>query len=317
MHSTTCGSATPTELSRIARQQNLFAELKRTNRSLSGVNHILDVVHSDVQTNLKSVNRLRTFLDFGMSMDRIGKFSIPVSGTALDPRAGSIDILDTEKLPAVLDAWKNPEFKSDANNSYTTDPTKLSVLVYNGSSRPGLARQVGMRIENMGYTVLLGNSAPNGTYPTTAVFYAPDKRQDAKALSTWFGPTASIGERQPGMDTEADLTVIVGDNYAGLKKNWGSTTSPGGTAGSTNTGPAVRQTADTVATSALKSRIQTFRRTSGNNYLVPSHLPAGAEVVYIRSYRTTSRPPIVADLTHWRWFFACREAHGFAEIATP
>ena len=35
---------------------------------------------------------------------------------------------------------------------------------------------------------------------------------------------------------------------------------------------------------ALKSRIQTFRRTSGNNYLVPSHLPAGAEVVYIRSY---------------------------------
>jgi len=277
---------TDSDFSRIARQQNLLAELKRTNRSLAGVNHILDVVHSDVQTNLKSVSRLRTFLDFGMSIekDRIGKFSVPVSGTAMDPRAGSIDILDTDKLPAVLDAWKNPEFKSDVNNSYTTDPTKLTVLVYNGSSRPGLARQVGTRIEKMGYTVLLGNSAPNGTYPTTAVFYGPNKRQDAKALSTWFGPTASIGERQAGMDTEPDLTVIVGDNYAGLKKTWGTATSPGGTAGSTNIGPGVRQTADTIATSALKSRIQTLRRTSGHNYLVPTHLPAGSEVVYVRSY---------------------------------
>lgn len=276
---------TDSDFSRIARQQNLLAELKRTNRSVSGINHILDVVHSDVQTNLKKVNRLRSFLDFGLSIekDRIGKFAVPVSYTTTLAGAGSVDILDEKKLPAVLDAWKNPEFSSDTNNSYQTTPSKLTVLVYNGSSRVGLARQVGTRLEAMGYNVLLGNTAPNGTYPTTAVFYGPDKRQDAKALAAWFGPTASIGERQAGMDTEPDLTVVVGDNFGGLKKNWGQAPASGGTAGSTNNGP-TKTAVDTVATTALKTRIQAMRRTAGKPYLVPTHLPTGADVVYVRKY---------------------------------
>ncbi len=262
------------DYARIARQQLFLAELKRSTRSARGIDNIVDAVHSDVTTNLKSVSRLRKFLQFGLSIDkdRIARYAVPVSSEGT--RGGAfVSFYNDQKLAQIVDSWKNPDFTdADPSAPAKSDPSKVIVAVYNGSGVIGRGRDVATALEAKGYKVLLGSNAPNGFYSSTAVYYAPNKREDARALAPWFGSNASVGERREGFTADADVIVVVGSDYTRLKK-------PVAKAGT-----ASKAKPSTVATQALKGRIQDFRRQTGSNFLVPTHLPVGAQVVYVRRY---------------------------------
>ena len=70
------------DFARIARQQLFLAALKRETRGARGLDNIVDAVHDNVTTNLKSSNRLRQLLQFGLQVDkdRIARKQIPSSG---------------------------------------------------------------------------------------------------------------------------------------------------------------------------------------------------------------------------------------------
>lgn len=262
------------DYARIARQQLFLAELKRSARSARGLDNIVDAVHDDVTTNLKSVSRLRKFLQFGLSVekDRIARYSVPVSSEGT--RGGAfVSFYNDQKLAQIVDSWKNPDFTdADPASPAKSDPANTIVAVYNGSKVINRGRDVAAALEAKGYKVLLGGNAPNDFYSSTALYYAPNKRNDARALAGWFGPNASVGERREGFTQDADVIVVVGADYAGLKKPVAQASA------------ASKAKPATVATQVLKGRIQEFRRQTGANFLVPTHLPAGAQVVYVRRY---------------------------------
>lgn len=262
------------DYARIARQQLFLAELKRTTRSARGLDNIVDAVHEDVTTNLSSISRLRKFLEFGLSIekDRIARFTVPVTGDGLTKSGAYVSFYSERKMAEVVDNWKNPAFTAAEAATPKTKPQDLIVAVYNGTKRFQLGNTVARALEARGYRVLVGGNAPNDFYASTAVFYAPGRRDDARALAPWFGPNASIGERREEMTQDADLIVMVGADYNGLKK------------------PAAKKAAvskakpATVATQVLKPYIQRLRAQTGGDFFVPTHLPQGARVVYVRSY---------------------------------
>ncbi len=264
---------TDSDFSRIARQQLFLAELKRETRGAKGLDNIIDAVHHDVITNLDSPNRLRQLLQFGMSVDKDRVARVTVGSTGLGTRNGGQSVVETTDglIRKSVEQWKNPDFQNPGGvTGKRNPPAKTIVAVYNGSKQIGVGADAGKQLESRGYPVLLGGNSPNGFFPSTSVFYAPDRADDAKALARLFGPNASTAERRKGMFQDADLLVYVGADYDGVKNP---------------TPPKKAQSKpDTVPTLALKSVIQRFRQQTKLDALVPMKLPRGSEVVHVRSY---------------------------------
>ena len=261
---------TDSDFARIARQQLFLSELKRTSRSVGGVNNIVDAIHSDVTTNLKSPDRLKDFLLFALrtDKDRTARVTIPSTGFATRNGGQSVVLTTDSLIRTAVDRWKNPDFHSQAPVT-ALPPSKVTVEVFNGTNRIGLANTTGRALQAKGYTVLVGGNA--GTfYSSTSIFYAPTHRNEASALQAHFGPNANIVERRAGQPTDADLLVMVGGDYQRL-------VTP------TLTKPTAAKP-DTVATLALKPAIQRFRAATKLDALVPLHLPRGSQVIYIRTY---------------------------------
>ena len=261
-----------TDFGRIARQQAFLTALKRETRGARGLDNIIDAVHDEVITSLKSTTRLKDFLLFGLQTekDHIARTQVKNIGSQGTSCCGSVVVTTPQLINEAVDAWKNPVFQNDAVVK-ATDPTKVVVSVYNGSKKLGVGRKAAIALERRGYKAYFGSDAPDGFYPTTSVFYAEGKRNEAKAVQTLFGPGATLGQRRAGQPTDADVIVMVGADYAGV-------TTPKPAAAP------VKQKADTVLTTSLRKVVQDAKRRTGMDLLVPTHVPPGSSVRYVRLY---------------------------------
>lgn len=260
------------DFSRIARQQLFLTELKRETRGARGIDNIVDAVHNDVTTNMKSAGTLRKMLEFGMGVpkDRIARTTIGFTGLGMRNGQSVVETTDALIRQAV-EKWKNPDFANPTGTGTRKNPpARTIVAVYNASQQIGIGAKVAQALEKRKYPVLLGGNSPNGFYASTTVYYAPNRADDAKALARLFGPSASIAERRKGMFQDADLLVYVGADYDGVKSPQPKKTSA--------------EKPDTISTLALKPIIQRFRGETHDDALVPVKLPRGAAVVYVRSY---------------------------------
>ena len=261
-----------TDFGRIARQQAFLAELKRQTRGARGLNNIVDAVHDEVTTSLRSTTRLKDFLLFGLATekDHVARTTIPTVGQRGTACCGAVVETTPTLINEAVDRWKNPVFQTDAVVK-ATDPSKVVVWVYNGSKKLLVGTKAAAALEARGYKVFFAGDAPNGFYSTTSVFYAENKRNEAKAIQGLFGQGASIGQRRAGQPTDADVLVVVGGDYDGV-------VSPK---------PAARQTKqkpDTVLTTSLRRTVQSAKGLTGMDLLVPTHLPPGSAVKYVRLY---------------------------------
>lgn len=258
------------DFARIARQQAFLSELKRQNKGIRGLDRIVDSIHDNVVTNLKSTGRLKDFLQFGLSIEkeRIARVTIQETGEGSTSCCGSVVYTSPQKIKEAVELWKNPTFVSERQGK-AKPPSELTVTVYNGSKKIGLGTEVSQRLEAKGYTVQFGGNAPD-FYQSTAVFYGPKRNNEAKVLQPQFGPNASVGERRQGQTTASDLIVIVGADYNGLV-----------------TPPKVKPTKTrpvTIATTSLKKTVQGARSITGLDFLVPLHLPPNSDVRWTRLY---------------------------------
>ncbi len=258
------------DFGRIARQQAFLSELKRTSRSARGLDNIIEAIHDEVQTNLNSTGRLKDFLEFGLSTEkeRIARVQVGLTGDGM--RNGQYAAFTSPALVRkAVDEWKNPEFVTD-QAAKPSDPSKVRVLVYNASGRLRVGSRAAEALRRRGYEVAFGGDAPEGAYQATSVFYADERRNDAKAIQALFGPQASVAARRAGQSTDADVIVMVGAEFNGLR-----TPKPP---------PKTKRKPDTVTTTSLRRLIQNVRRRTGMDLLVPTHLPPGSEVRYVRVY---------------------------------
>jgi LCP family protein required for cell wall assembly len=260
------------DFGRIARQQAFLAELKRETRGARGLDNIVDAVHDEVQTSLTSTTRLKDFLLFGLrtEKDHVARITVPTTGQLSTSCCGSVVTTRPDLIAKAVDEWKNPVFQSD-DIVKATVPSKVVVTVYNGSKKLGVGTKAAKELEAKGYQVTFSGDAPDGFYQNTSVFYADGKRNEAKAIQSLFGQGASIGERRAGQTTDADVIVFVGGDYENLV-----TPKPAP--------PPAKAKPDTVFTSSLRQTVKNARSLTGMDLLVPSHLPAGSSVRYVRVY---------------------------------
>jgi LCP family protein required for cell wall assembly len=259
------------DLARAARQQAFLSELKRESKNARGLDNIVDAINAEVTTSLDDAGRLLKFLQFGLGIEneRIARVTVGTSGGGSTSCCGSVLYTSPGLVADAVDRWKNPEFISEGPAT-TLPPAKVKVVVYNGSNRLRLGSQVGRALQARGYQVAFGGNAPDGTFQSTAILYRAGKRNEAKALQVLFGDRASIVQRAAGQPADGDVSVMVGVDYDGLR-------TPRRTA-------TAREKPETVATTSLRRIVQNAKAVTGMDLLVPTHLPPGSEVRYVRLY---------------------------------
>jgi hypothetical protein len=89
------------------------------------------------------------------------------------------------------------------------NPAKVTVAVLNGTLVPGLAAQIGDRVERFGFQLGTVANGPDQQRAESVVMYSPGHRRDAAVVSRRLG----IGQRER-VDTQSqglagDATVVV------------------------------------------------------------------------------------------------------------
>ncbi|HJZ62005.1 MAG TPA: LCP family protein [Miltoncostaeaceae bacterium] len=263
---------TDSDFARIVRQQAFLSELKRQTNGLSGLNNIVDAIHDNVTTDLRSTSKLKDFLEFAFTTEKERIARIRIDGHVTSTAAGaSIVEASQREMLDKLDEWKNPVFVTGGGPVRSRKPAATTVAVYNGGGRLLAGRDAALDLAGKGYQAFTGGNAPDGTYANTAVFYAPGWRNEAKVVQGLFGASASIAPRRAGQPRAANVNVMIGADWAG------SLARPPKV-------QAVKQRPDTVGTTSLARLIRNARSLTGMPLLVPTHVPRGAHVARYRLY---------------------------------
>jgi cytoskeletal protein RodZ len=91
------------------------------------------------------------------------------------------------------------------------DPSEVTVLVLNATTRSGLARRTAERLRQAGYDIVDTGNAPATDQST--IFYAPGARADALALSRRFPELGVLETATKAMARRARLTVVLGADF--------------------------------------------------------------------------------------------------------
>ena len=96
----------------------------------------------------------------------------------------------------------------------TVNPA-LSVNVLNGTAKEGLAASVGEKLKAAGWKVGALANADKTDLAETIVYYGDPANQAAALGVAQSLPGATIQQSTAFSDTGADITVVIGANYAG------------------------------------------------------------------------------------------------------
>ena len=150
------------------------------------------------------------------------------------PRGDNANVLvDTERIAPIVAAinadtpW--PAKKPSGQPRLTKAPEQISVLVLNGSGRPGLAKKAAAALAEEGFTVVDVTDADRDDYATSVVRYDPGWDESAKTV-TW-AVTGATSEPEDGLGNV--ITVVVGQDYAGVRPVVVSSDGSGGEAAAT------------------------------------------------------------------------------------
>jgi LCP family protein required for cell wall assembly len=140
----------------------------------------------------------------GLDPDAIGQLRISPDVVGLTENGSNL-IWNAEDIQALLDTFAAPP--SEGREGAT-------VQVFNGTARPGLARTVSLELEGSGFRILVPDNAPEGSYPRTTVYDITGKPATSRRLAKALGAAQRSGAA-PGVLSQADIVVILGDDAAG------------------------------------------------------------------------------------------------------
>ena len=97
---------------------------------------------------------------------------------------------------------------------------KVPVRVYNNSTITGLASKASDEVRASGWTVADTGNYPQGTIPTTTVYYRPGTDEEASAKELAGVLRARVEPRFPGIEkSPAGIILIVTNDYQGPSKS--------------------------------------------------------------------------------------------------
>jgi hypothetical protein len=147
----------------------------------------------------------------GLAAGNVQFKTVPTLGNAT--RGGqSVVLLDEAKLPSFFAGLR-------AGPAPAKAPVKLvprdqvSVTVFNGSGRSGLAGTTATALRNAGYTVAGTGNADRRDYTRTEIRYQSDREAQARTLAAVI-PGATLVQRD-GLG--ASVQLVLGSDFAGVR----------------------------------------------------------------------------------------------------
>jgi len=225
------------DLDRIVRQQYFLSALFRKMRSAGVVGNpvkltrLLGDIGSSVRMDpgLDPLHLARQVQ--GLAAGNIDFRTVPNKGGA-HIAGRDVVLLDTNALPAFFrTVVGGPAGGANAGPARTVPRSQVSVTVFNGAGRGGLASQTATQLRSAGFTVA-GTGNADGAYERTVVRYAPGKDSEARTLAAAV-PGAGLQERTGLGDA---VQLVLGADFAGVRSggsggSGGPSESSGGQAG--------------------------------------------------------------------------------------
>jgi LCP family protein required for cell wall assembly len=240
------------DLDRIARQQYFLSATFRKMKSAGVIGNplklkrLLDAIGTSVRMDsgldpLQLARQVR-----GLASGNIEFKTVPNKGPAtVDGR--SVVLLDTAALPAFFRSVVGGSSGGGKSTPARTVPRgQVSVQVYNGSGRKGLATQTATALRSAGFTVASTGNADRTNYQQTVIRYAPASLAQANTLAAAI-PGAQLEERQNSGNA---VQLVLGADFAGVRAGGSGTTPtsaapPAGNSGGNSANTPARTAADT------------------------------------------------------------------------
>ena len=151
--------------------------------------------------------------------------TVPISGSGKNAAGQSVDLPDESKLPAF---WKqvtgNTGTSKPAGGGSTAAPTvprgSVTVSVFNGTGRGGLASQTARELRELGFRT--GTTGNASTTSATVIRYGAGQEAAARTLAA-----VVPGAQLTADDSISGVRLVLGANFSGLKSS--GTTSGAGT----------------------------------------------------------------------------------------
>jgi LCP family protein required for cell wall assembly len=220
------------DLDRIVRQQYFLAAMFRKMKSAGVIGNpvkltrLLDAIGSSVRMDpgLEPLQLARQVQ--GLAAGNIDFRTVPNKGSA-HVAGRDVVLLDTNALPAFFRSMTGNGSAGKAAPAKTVPRSQVSVTVFNGAGRSGLAGQTATALRSAGFTVT-GTRNADTSYARTVVRYAPGNDAQARTLAATI-PGADLQEKAGIGDS---VQLVLGANFAGVRSGGSAGSSSGGSGGS-------------------------------------------------------------------------------------
>jgi len=228
------------DLDRIVRQQYFLGATFRKMTSVGVLSNpiklkrLLDAVGSSLRMDedldpLQLARQVR-----GLAAGNVEFKTVPNLGSAT--RGGqSVVLLDEDKLPSFFASIARPAPKKAPAKTVPRD--QVTVDVYNGTGRSGLASSTAVALREAGFRVGTTGNADRRDYPRTEIRYSADREGQARTLAAAV-PGAVLVQRD-GLG--ASVQLVLGSSFRGVgtaASESGSGAAPPSTPGNGDTAPA-------------------------------------------------------------------------------
>jgi hypothetical protein len=125
---------------------------------------------------------------------------------------GKLDV----KLPAIGGSSSSPTASASPTPTPTPTPTvdpSLNLMVLNGTDRDGLATDASTTLTDAGWQNVTTANADTSDVKTTTVYYSDSKNELAALAVSRELDNAPLVVSQDFVDSGADITVVIGENY--------------------------------------------------------------------------------------------------------
>ncbi len=207
------------DFARIARQQLFLSELKRqTNQfgNLTRLNSFAEIFAKNTETSIRKVDTLLSIAELALTLpeDRIARTSI-TGDTAIRAQQ-SVVLTYPSIVSEKVNEWRDPEFLNVAADE--PEPVRgedAKIIVRNAGTRLLGAAEMAELLREAGFNATDRGNAGRNDLANSIVRYREGAKAAAKRIQARLGPAAGISIAEDGETGNADLLVLVGNDFTG------------------------------------------------------------------------------------------------------
>jgi LCP family protein required for cell wall assembly len=103
------------------------------------------------------------------------------------------------------------------SDQVAVDPSTMTIEIYNGTGRAGVASTVQTKLERYGFNIAGVNTNPDGASDTTIIRYAPNPAAEAEAAT--LATALPDAQLRPSAGGGGTLEVVLGTDFTGTVKS--------------------------------------------------------------------------------------------------